>query len=204
MFAVAWGSYYRSRSWSQTGWERSTSIPAEPDVLTIDSAGQAISVHLSGAQVIANRLEGGSWQSRQVSETGDTQAKAVQHLATTRGDTAAVYFTSGITLLQVSHKPAVPVDPGSGTPVTSYQGISGKSKGVTSYTITLAPSEPAITWFRLAGQGAVVTGGVNVSTWQTYSAEVVIQLDKKGSATFEYYSEDVDGNIEAVNTEVLQ
>lgn len=77
-------------------------------------------------------------------------------------------------------------------------------KGFVHHQITLTGSEPVTTYFRVTGQGAVTVGGTASTDWQTYSGAVTVKLDKKGSATLEYYSVDNAGNQEAIKSEVLQ
>ena len=77
-------------------------------------------------------------------------------------------------------------------------------KGFVHHQITLTGSEPVTSFFRVTGQGAVTAGGAASADWQTYAGAVTVKLDKKGSATFEYYSVDNAGNQEAIKSEVLQ
>jgi hypothetical protein len=59
-------------------------------------------------------------------------------------------------------------------------------------------------FFRFTGQGVIIGGGTDTTSWQTYTEAVVVQLDKGGSGDFEFYAEDVAGNVEATQLEILQ
>jgi len=78
------------------------------------------------------------------------------------------------------------------------------SKGYVYFDITLSANEPATTVFAFAGQGQIISGGLNVTDDQTYTGPITIKLDKKGTANFGYYSVDTVANQEATKTEVLQ
>jgi len=53
-------------------------------------------------------------------------------------------------------------------------------------------------------KGAITSGGLDATDWQVYVDPVVVSLDKNGTGTFDFYSEDTASNQEAVQTEVLQ
>ncbi len=89
-------------------------------------------------------------------------------------------------------------------PVTTFATQTKIVKGKQQHTVSLTVNEPATTYFRFSGQGAITGGGSATTNWQTYTVPVVILLDKNGSGTFDFYSEDVAANIEATRTEVLQ
>ena len=105
------------------------------------------------------------------------------------------------------HSPLPPDGaPGTGDflPVTSFSTLVKKVKGASAHTVTLTVNEAATSYFRFSGQGTITSGGGNTANWQIYVDPVVIELEKKGSGYFEFYSEDVDGNVEATKLELLQ
>ncbi|MFC1685295.1 PKD domain-containing protein, partial [Pseudomonadota bacterium] len=77
-------------------------------------------------------------------------------------------------------------------------------KGAARFDITLTADEPALTYFQLAGQGQIVSGGAATEDWQTYTGPIQVSIDKKRSANFNYFSVDTAGNTEGTKTEVLQ
>ena len=90
-------------------------------------------------------------------------------------------------------------------PVTSFSSAFSRVKGVKYFDITLSTDEPVTTYFRLMGEGTVISGGSSSTDWQAYVGPVTVQLEKgKSSASFEYYSVDTAGNQEATQLEVLQ
>jgi len=89
-------------------------------------------------------------------------------------------------------------------PVTTFSSQVKKVKGANEHTVTLTVNEPATTYFRFTGQGAITSGGLDATDWQVYVDPVVVSLDKNGTGTFDFYSEDTASNQEAVQTEVLQ
>ena len=138
-------------------------------------------------------------------------------------DTAAASFTaptvSSVTVLQFEltvaddqsatstdqvqvtvHPPGTDIIP----PVTTLTQTKRRVKGVTFYDITLAANEPATTFFKVTGQGTVIAGGTNTTDEQVYSGLITIQLDKKGTVNFEYYSIDTANNQETTQAEVLK
>ena len=54
------------------------------------------------------------------------------------------------------------------------------------------------------GGSHVLIGGIDVTTWQTYTGAINIINDKSQTGTFEYYSTDTAGNMEVTKTEALQ
>ena len=94
--------------------------------------------------------------------------------------------------------------PDTTAPETIFSTQVKKIKGAERYTIVLQPNESATTFFRFSGQGVITTGGDTILSWQLYTEPVVIQLQKNGSGSLEFYSEDSAGNVEATQLEVLQ
>ena len=89
-------------------------------------------------------------------------------------------------------------------PVTTFSTQRQMVQGKPKHTVTLTVNESATTYFRFNGQGTITAGGADTTAWQTYTVPVVVQLVKKGSGDFEFYSEDTAANVEATQLEVLQ
>jgi hypothetical protein len=90
-------------------------------------------------------------------------------------------------------------------PVTTITTVKNRAKGKTDYDVTLASNEPGLTFFRVTGDGTITSGGENTTDLQEYSGAINIALTKGGNGvTFEYYSRDLAGNEEVIQTEVLQ
>ena len=89
-------------------------------------------------------------------------------------------------------------------PVTTGSFVSSTSKGITYFDITLTVSETSTTYFRLTSGATILSGGTATVDWQTYSGAIKIQLDKRSTSNFEYYSVDSSNNTEVTKTEVLQ
>ena len=89
-------------------------------------------------------------------------------------------------------------------PVTTGTFTRTTSKGKVYYAITLSADEPATTHFRLTDQAHITAGGADSTAWQVYTGPISVAVDKKGTASFDYYSVDTAGNTEATKTEVLQ
>ena len=89
-------------------------------------------------------------------------------------------------------------------PVTTGTFTRTTSKGKVYYDITLSADEPATAQFRLTGQAHITAGGADSTAWQVYTGPISVAVDKKGAASFEYYSVGSAGNTEATKTEVLQ
>lgn len=97
------------------------------------------------------------------------------------------------------------LDPDVTPPVTTLTKTRTVSHKIASFSLTLAISEPATRYFRVTGQGSVTGGGASTTSWQTYSGPVSVKLNSSTStASFDYYSVDTAGNVEATRTEVLQ
>jgi YD repeat-containing protein len=203
-FVVAWGQSYRTRTAGQSGWERVKSLPAAPEALRLDLFGQPVTVHYSGTDIVASRLLDDSWRSAVLNGSATTGAKALGLLGTALPDSALVYWFSGESLMASSDEPRAAPPPADASPVTTLSVQVQKVQGASRYTLSLSANAPAATWFRFSGQGAVEAGGVDTTGWQVYGEPVVIQLEKKGSGSFEYYSESADGLVEAAQTQVLR
>jgi hypothetical protein len=154
--------------------------------------------------VTASRNVGGTWTSRTLNEVGDVAGKAVLGASAGITDALAVHWISGPSLLFSSDQPAALAPPGDSPPVTSFSTQIKRVKGSKRHTITLQPDEVATVFFRFTGQGVIIGGGTDTTSWQTYTEAVVVQLDKGGSGDFEFYAEDVAGNVEATQLEILQ
>ena len=115
-------------------------------------------------------------------------------------DTGGAAATDAVGIL-VTDVP-VPID--STPPVTSASVVRSTAKGIAYFDITLTANESAATYFRLTGQGTVVSGGSNSTAWQTYNGAVRVENTKNGASTFEYYSIDTAGNQETAQARVLQ
>jgi len=90
-------------------------------------------------------------------------------------------------------------------PITTVQSTRYKSKGKTYFDLTLTPNESATSYFRVTGEGNVTAGGSDTTAWQTYTVPVTVKLAGNNAiATFEYYSEDIAGNTEVTQQEILQ
>ena len=89
-------------------------------------------------------------------------------------------------------------------PVTTGTFNRSVNKGAPVFDITLSANEPATTYFRVTGQGTVTAGGTDTTAWQIYTGLVTVDIAKRGTANFDYYSVDTAGNAEATRTEVLQ
>ncbi|MGB5177936.1 MAG: PKD domain-containing protein, partial [Gammaproteobacteria bacterium] len=89
-------------------------------------------------------------------------------------------------------------------PITTGTFNRSTNKGAPVFDITLSANEPATTHFRVTGQGTVSAGGTDTTAWQIYTGQITVDVAKRGTANFDYYSVDTAGNIEATLTEVLQ
>ena len=201
---VAWGSKFSAKMRGATDWTRSKSLPAPPLRLGIDELGQPYSIHLTGTDLVANRYVDGSWTSAELNEVSDGDVKTVVAVVNRSTDSLAVYWLSGSSLMRSSYEPDVAPGTGSPLPVTSFSTQVKKVKGVKTHTVTLAVNRAATSYFRFSGQGTIDSGGDSTANWQVYTGPVVIRLDKNGSGEFEFYSQDMDGNVEASKMEVLQ
>jgi len=204
---AAWGSKFRVKPYGGASWARSKSLPAPATRLGIDELSQPYSAHLSGDDVIASRYIGGAWASRLLNEASDVAGKSVLDVSAGVTNALAVHWLSGSSLLFSDDQPAAvngPDDsPDTTPPATSFSTQIKRVKGAKKYTITLQPDEVATMYFRFTGQGVIIDGGTDTTTWQTYTQAVVVQLDKGGSGDFEFYAEDVAGNVEAIQLEIL-
>jgi hypothetical protein len=89
-------------------------------------------------------------------------------------------------------------------PITTATVDRGTYRGTPYFDITRVVNEPAVTWFMFTGDGTITTGGINTSAWQVYIGPIHIDGVKKGTANFDFYSEDTAGNQETIRTEVLE
>jgi serine protease len=90
------------------------------------------------------------------------------------------------------------------SPTTSASTQVVKVKGVTNYDVQLAPDEPAITFFKVTGDGTIVSGGENGSSYQVYGGPIRVEITVRNSfAVLEYYSVDAAGNEESAKTAIL-
>jgi len=126
----------------------------------------------------------------------DAREDLVVRLTVTDNKGASASATVTITVLDDA--------PDTTPPATSFSTRVKKVKGANRHSITLVPDETAATRFRFEGQGVITSGGVATSGWQSYTGPVVVQLEKNGSGDFGFYSEDVAGNAEVIQSEVLQ
>jgi hypothetical protein len=90
------------------------------------------------------------------------------------------------------------------SPLTTGTFTRTTSQGKVYYAITLSANEPATSHFRLTGQAHITAGGADSTTWQVYTGPISVAVNKKGTASFDYYPVDSVGNTEATRTEVLQ
>ncbi len=201
---VGWGTKFRVKPYGDGSWARSKSLPAPASLLGIDELAQPYSIHIAGTDVTASRNVGGTWTSRTLNEVGDVAGKAVLGASAGITDALAVHWLSGPSLLFSTDQPAAFAPPGDSPPVTSFSTQIKRVKGSKRHTITLQPDEVATVFFRFTGQGVIIGGGTDTTSWQTYTQAVVVQLDKGGSGDFEFYAEDVAGNVEATQLEILQ
>ena len=89
-------------------------------------------------------------------------------------------------------------------PITSFADTIRRVKGSNRHTIDLQASELATVHFRFSGQGVIAAGGANTSDWQVYVEPIEIRLDKKGAGSFDFFAQDLAGNVESTQTELLQ
>lgn len=91
-------------------------------------------------------------------------------------------------------------------PETRLLAAPYSSKGYTYYDLTFIVNEPATTYFRVTGGGAIISGAQAITDWQVYTPgnTVTVKLDKKGIVKLEYYSIDTVGNQGFSQTRLLQ
>ena len=160
---AAWGSKFRVKSFDDTGWTRSKSLPAPTTRLGIDELSRPYSVHLSGDDVIASRYVGGTWTSWTLNEASDVAGKAVLGVSAGVTNALAVHWLSGSSLLFSSDQPAALAPPGNSPPVA----IAGVAQSVLEATLVqldgTASYDPdgviaGYEWQQLSGATATLSG----------------------------------------------
>jgi hypothetical protein len=195
-----WGERYVTRHDGESSWSKSRALPSLPELQGMDAEGLPYIIHRQGNDVVVNRFDGSGWSQDQLNAVSDGSPKNLSGTVGSILGDLSVYWFSGDEMLRSSHEASPPSQSG---PVTMLSLEVTKVKGIARYTLSLEVDRVAETYFRFSGQGTIVSGGQPDDNWQTYTGPVVIQMDKRGSGAFEYYSEDSDGNRESSRTEVL-
>jgi len=207
-FIASWDDDFVVRSASESRWSRPKPLPAHPAVLGVDSAGQPFALHLGDSLVSASRYVEGTWLTQTLSGLSAPGGKRVIDMDALQNDILRGFWLSGSSLNFSTDEPGQEL-PSPGEideipPVTAYSADLQRVKGAKLYTIVLGPDEPSTTRYRFSGEGAVVSTAGPIGEWRVYSGPFDIQLDKSGSGILEFYSEDLAGNAEETQTEVLQ
>ena len=207
-FIASWDDNFVVRAASESRWSRPRPLPANAAVLGIDRVGQPFSLDSDGSLVSASRYIDGTWFTQTLSDPSDSGEKRVVDMDVTQNGILRGLWLSGSSLMFSTDEPgedsAAPGVPDVTPPVTAYSEDVTRVKGARLYTIVLDPDEPATTRYRFSGEGTVSDPAQPVGSWQVYSGPLDVQLDKSGTGVIEFYSEDLAGNVEETQTEVLQ
>ena len=207
-FIASWDDDFVVRTASESRWSRPRALPAHPAVLGIDHAGLPFALHSVDSLVSASRYVGGAWLTQTLGDLAASGGSRVINMDALQNDILYGFWLSGSSLGFATDEPGQDLPPPGEidtiAPVTGYSADLQRVKGAKLYTIVLGPDEPATTRYRFSGEGAVVDDSGPVGEWQVYHGPFDIQLEKSGSGLLEFYSEDLAGNVEQTQTEVLQ
>lgn len=111
-------------------------------------------------------------------------------------------YVAFVRVNDIDPPPPPPPPPGDETPpVTTVNTSTSAGSGV--YGIAFNVNEAANTFFRVRGSATIISGGVNTDVWYLSIDPLVVQVDGPGTVTVDYYSADLAGNVESVQSEVL-
>jgi hypothetical protein len=207
-FIASWDDDFVVRTASETRWSRPRPLPAHPAVLGIDHAGLPFALHSVDSLVSASRYVDGAWLTQTLGDLAAPGGKRVIAMDALQNDILRGLWLSGSSLSFATDEPGQDLPPpgeiDTTAPVTAYSADLQRVKGAKLYTIVLGPDEPATTRYRFSGEGIVVGDAGPVGAWDVYRGPFDIQLEKSGTGLVEFYSEDLAGNVEQTQLEVLQ